>query len=134
MVNVGPSFLGGATAGAMLLAVNYALPEPAFIAVRELSVSNGYVTLDRAIRRPDVIADFQVVVVDEATGLAVCHGTGWAEFETDESRVKTFTLDDYVGDPGCWERLSGEYTMYTTWSPRDGRRPVQNTTDFNTDD
>lgn len=134
MINFGPSLLGGLTAGAVLLAVNYVMPEPAFIVVRELSVTDGFVTLDRAIRKPDVIADFQVVVVSEETGATVCHGTGWAEFETDESRVKVFRLDDYVGDPGCEARLSGNYTMYTTWSPRDGRAPVQHTTDFNTEE
>lgn len=133
-MNFGPSFVGGITAGIMLLGVNYVMPEPAFISIRELSYSGGYITLDRAIRPPDVIADFQVVVTSEETGITVCHGTGWAEFETDESRRKVFTLDDYVGDPGCLSRLDGSYTIYTTWAPRDGRRPVQNITHFNTDD
>lgn len=133
-MNFGPSLVGGLTAGVILIGVNYVMPEPAFISIRELSFSDGYVTLDRAIRPPDVIADYQVVVTSEETGLTVCHGTGWAEFETDESRRKVFALDDYVGDPGCLSRLDGDYTIYTTWAPRDGRRPVQNIMHFSTED
>ncbi len=123
-MNFGPSFLGGVTAGIMLIGVNYVMPEPAFMVVRELSYADGDIILDRAIRDPDVIADFVSAVVDEETGRTICDGGGYAEFETDESRRKKFALDDYVRDQGCLSRLSGSYTLYTTWTPRDGRAPV----------
>jgi hypothetical protein len=133
-MNFGPSIIGGLTAGVMLIGVNYVMPEPAFISIRELSYTSGYVTLDRAIRPPNVIADFQVVIVDDETGTTVCHGSGVGEYESSEGRRWVWPLDFYVGEEGCLDRLDGDYNMYTTWSPRDGRRPVQNVTKFNTSD
>ena len=89
-----------------------------------------------------VIADWRVTVVpvhatlntaaDLAKGAPTCQTIpgpnlhdGWSRYTPDTGDAQAMHFDVWVGDPGCWDRLpAGQYVEYTTWTPRDGSRPV----------
>lgn len=127
-------------ASAVYIPVNAILSDPPFLRVVEISATDGGagVYVVREIPGPDGIADWRVTVVaesDDAPACATIPGPrlheGWSDYTTAESYVQTMTLDVWVGDPGCFDRLQpGPHTEYVTWTPRDGRDPVTHTRTF----
>ncbi len=105
-----------------------------FMIVHGVTYSDGYIAIDRTIVKAGV-ADWQVTVVSDDGTSPTCntvHGSnlheGWSDYEVSDRDQRTMTLDEWVNDPGCLERLQekpGDYTQYVTWSPRDGRDPVR---------
>lgn len=106
-------------------------PKP-FLEVSSMEFADGRVVATRQINAPDTIADWRVTVVStsgKAPSCATIPGPreheGWSEYTAQPMGQNDFSLDVWVGDEGCLERLvAGEYNMYVTWTPRDGRSPV----------
>lgn len=121
------------------------LPEKPFLTVNSKSVSaEGQVVIDREINVDFVIADWRVTIVESREGSddieserPVCTtipGTrlheGWSDYSRQSGPVP-MSLDVWVGDPGCWDRLPpGEYKEFVTWTPRDGSPPVSHSSVF----
>ena len=103
-----------------------------FMKVHRVVFADGQVTAVRTIRR-DMRADWVVTIVGVAADDPACRtipdndgNVGWSDYKAKWNRqVRTMPLDQWVGDPGCLERLTpGVYPMFVTWTPRDGTRPV----------
>ena len=124
----------GAFGGAVLV------PEPKdppFLIVHDLAYDAGYVTAKRTIVREGV-ADWRVTIASEDRGAPYCQtipgqnrDEGWSIYKPAGTAVTTFTLDVWVGDPGCDDRLEpGPHQMFVTWTPRDKTEPVTASIDF----
>lgn len=87
------------------------------------------IVFSRSIHPPQTIADYTVIVVQKGDNAPFCEGHGWAEYTPEESTTKRMSIDVFVGDDGCQDRLApGEYVGRAYWVPRDGRDAV--TADF----
>ena len=123
----------GITGGALFF------PPPPFMAVTEVTVTGEDVTAEREIFRY-VVADWRVTVVSKNAdkGAPSCQTIpgyklheGWSDYRTSDKATRTMSLDVWVGDTGCAERLTpGDYLMFVTWTPRDGSPPIVNKTEF----
>ena len=126
-----PHIAGGAFGAAIVAALWAALPSPAYYKVHDMRVIGSNAVIESTIRRP-VVADWRVTVVRSGEDGPSCstipgprEHEGWSHYEPRPRTEKTFPVDIWVGDPGCWDRLRpGEHLMYVTWTPRDGTGPV----------
>lgn len=112
-------------------------PTP-FMAVEKMTVSDDLkVTASRQVYR-DAVAEWDVVVVGKAREAPACRTIpgegkheGWSPYEKDQKRELSFSLDDWVFDPGCADRLTpGQYKMSVIWKPRDGSPVIEAETTF----
>jgi hypothetical protein len=100
--------------------------------VNLVEYENDLVTADRTINVDKMVADWRVTVVGGGQDAPFCQTIpgaalhhGWSIYRKDDPTESQMHLDDWVGDSGCAERLkSGKYTMFMTWTPRDGSEPV----------
>lgn len=119
--------IGGAVvAGALQIAVSALLPDVDFLTVHDIGYENGVVQADRTINRSEV-ADWRVTVVPVDRDGPICNTIpgpemhqGWSPYVQSERATREFSLDVWVGDPGCFERLNKNepYSMYMAWNPR----------------
>lgn len=124
--------LGAATGLGIAGVLALVWPEPPFLTVDSLRVSGSDVLVARTIPGPKGIADWRVTIVRNGKAEPVCQtipGTmlheGWSVYEPTMSKERAIAMDVWVGDPGCYDRMTpGEFDMFTTWTPRDGRSPV----------
>lgn len=120
-------------AGALQLAVSALVPRVDFLTVHDIHYeNNGVILADRTINR-GVVADWRVTVVPDDRDGPICNTVpgsgiheGWSAYQRSPRTVRRFTIDEWVGDPGCYERLNkGElYGMYVAWTPRGEDGPV----------
>ena len=133
-----------ATILAGLFKLGGAVTEPQFMTVESMSFHDGRVYVTSQINANYVIADWQVAVVSseaEAPSCSTKKGPnlheGWSAYKVRPMSSVDFSLDVWVNDVGCLERLiaSGytEYKMFVTWTPRDGSEPVTAKTEFELD-
>lgn len=124
-----------AFAGALQVAISSITPTAKFMTVHSVDMIGDQVQTIRSVhvRGPgEVVADWSVVVVGEdmdAPSCATIHGPslheGWSRYKDKSRSPSTMSLDVWVNDPGCYERLrTGDYKMHHTWTPRDGSPPV----------
>lgn len=131
--------IGGATALGVAALLYLAVPEPAFLTVVSLEVKGARVEVERIIQEPRVIADWRVTVVGAGEDAPLCStipgpllDQGWSIYEPSRSYLRDMHLDEWVGDPGCYDRLqSGPHEMFITWTPRDGSQIVFARYEFN---
>ena len=126
------ALFGGGMFAIGFAAVSAFMPEEPFLTVHSIEMTaDGIVTPIRTINHDPNIADWAVTVVGMGEGAPSC-GTapgpeehqGWSRYAPGQI-VDPMPLDEWVGDPGCWDRLTpGQYVEYTTWTPRDGTDPV----------
>lgn len=119
-------------------------PAVPFMEVDSMTFRDGRVYVQSQINVDYVIADWQVAVVSTESDKPSCSTKkgpkiheGWSPYTEREMSGIDFTLDVWVNDVGCLERLQAsgynEYKMFVTWTPRDGSRPVIAKTEFNLD-
>lgn len=106
-----------------------------FMRVESITVDDGVVTAIRDItaQGDPIVADWTVVVVPVNAQEPVCQTVpgqnldqGWSIYRQMAPRESTMSLDDWVGDPGCWAELgNGLHDMFVTWSPRAEYSPVR---------
>lgn len=139
MMNSFASVVGGALVGGFVyLATNPLFPETPFLTVNSLFYSDDHVFVERTIPGPLVVADWRVTVVGKDAASPFCQTTpgpnmheGWSAYHPSPKSITDMSLDVWVGDPGCNARLTpGDYTMFITWTPRDGRAPVVHVSTF----
>lgn len=112
-------------------------PQAPFMSISELDVIGSNVRSVRQIREPDRISDWQVLVFELDGNAPLCEtfsgpeeGQGWSYYEAGYYE-RLMTLDDWVGDEGCYDRLEpGIYGMSVTWTPRDSSPAVNAYTEF----
>lgn len=129
------AILSGLTFGLVAVGI---WPEAPFLEVEGMDYVGGRVVVTRQINEPNTIADWRVTVVSaegKAPSCATIPGDleheGWSEYTAQPMSENDFSIDVWVGDKGCLERLvAGDYNMYVTWTPRDGRSPVTAKTSF----
>lgn len=123
---------GGLVFGAVTLLVqSFDVPSYPYMQVYDMEVTGETVTVDRRIER-ELIADWRVTVVKDKVDGPSCatrpgpeEHEGWSRYVPSERSSRTMSMDIWVGDEGCWERLiPGNYVMHVTWTPRDGSEPV----------
>ena len=125
----------GATTGLMVAwLVASAVPPAPFIEVHSTEVVGDQVFVERTVNGPGrAIADWRVTVVNVETDQPYCQTfagqelhEGWSVYTPVDRGLISMSLDDWVGDEGCYERLTPdvEYVMLVTWTPRDERDPV----------
>ena len=145
MIASGNTLFGGAIiAGALyLLTEPFSLSPSPFMTVHRMEYLQGTVHVERTIRVPQntvgeevidrpIIADWRVTGVGEGANSPTCQTVpgpkqheGWSTYGVTERKQQSFLLDEWVGDPGCADRLTpGDYTMFVTWTPRNGSDPV----------
>lgn len=132
MMNTLSSFLGGGIlAGTAYLMTGPLFPEPEFLNVIEITQVGDQVGVSRIVNGQKTVADWRVTVVGVGVDAPYCQTTpgpemhqGWSPYAPGRGRIE-MSLDVWVGDTGCFERLvPGDYIEITTWTPRDGRKPV----------
>lgn len=124
VVNIIPNAISFAVTAAALAAGSTFLPERSFIQIRELTYSDGIVTFDRAISGGKTRAVWTAQVFN-SDGDLECSGGGVSDYEPTENRRKLFPLDVWVGDPGCFDRLSpGGHKSLVTWIPLSEKKTV----------
>lgn len=105
-------------------------PQP-FMTIHSMEYADGHVYVDRTVEEPHRVADWRVTVVSTEEDAPSCQTVagpelhqGWSDYDAGRTQ-NSFTLDVWVGDEGCADRLSdGEYLMFVTWTPRDDTPPV----------
>ena len=111
---IGTAVLGPALA----VAAGIFLPEPPAITVHSLTYENGIVHQERTIiaDAPAFHADWSARVQDQ-DGVTVCEGNGSWAYATGYA-VFDIPIDDWVGDPGCLDRLSAnhQYRLIAAWN------------------
>lgn len=130
--------LGGVTALGMAFVSWAVIPERPFLTVHEMQYLDGAVVAERTIRGPRRIADWRVTILNDNDDSPICQTVpgrdlhqGWSDYEPSARGKRSFPLDVWVGDPGCFERLaSGQHAMFVTWTPRDGTPTVTAKTTF----
>lgn len=130
--------LGALTGLGVTALIFMAVPEKPFLEVNALDVVGDEVIVERRINAPKTIADWRVTIVRHDKQEPACQTIpgpklheGWSVYEESENNVKVMSLDVWVGDTGCYDRLTpGTYDMFITWTPRDGRNPVPQTVTF----
>lgn len=120
----------GAGFAAILAAL---IPDPKFMTVHRITVDpvSGAVTAERSIHR-DAVSDWSVTIVPDATqalapGAPTCQTRagpnlheGWSNYSQSKRALRVLSMDDWVWDSGCWDRLpAGQHHMWITWTPRD---------------
>ena len=106
-------------------------PQKPFMDVHKMEYSDGQVFAERTVLSPVRIADWRVTVVANGVTAPSCQTVpgmdlheGWSKYEPG-TRNSSMSLDEWVGDPGCFDRLTpGSHTMFVTWTPRDDSPPV----------
>lgn len=125
------SAVGGAALGVSYV-VGSVLFEQPYLTVHDISYSEGVVYADRTVNH-SAIADWRVTVVQADRDGPSCNTVpgpemhqGWSPYSASPRDKKPFTLDVWVGDPGCLSRLEPgqEHHMFMNWTPRDGTDPV----------
>ncbi|MEL7281334.1 MAG: hypothetical protein AAGK79_13320 [Pseudomonadota bacterium] len=124
---IGGGFAIGLAGGVALLPER---PQP-FMTVHSMVYSDGRVHADRTFFAPSRVADWAVTIVSEVDDPPSCNTIkglglhqGWSRYSPGRN-ASDFSLNEWVNDPGCLERLTpGLYSMYVTWTPRDGSPPV----------
>jgi hypothetical protein len=133
MINGISTLIGGIVlAGMATIVTNPLLPDPKFLRVVSIEQVGSDVKVDRIISGPNTVADWRVTVVGHGHDAPYCQTIpgrkmhqGWSDYVAGHEAGKTMSLDVWVADTGCYQRLtSGVYTELTTWTPRDGREPV----------
>lgn len=116
------------------------IPEPPtrpFMTVHSVTIGDDFrVYSDRTVDYP-VIAEWMVAVVPEDQDGPSCRtipgskeGEGWNDYVVGR-HVTDWTIDKWVGDPGCESRLEDEkYRMFITWTPHDGTPPASYSLEF----
>lgn len=131
--------LGGTVVAGLLTAITAPLfGDPKFMTVRSVDFSGGTVIADRWVQK-ETVADWQVVITPINDNGPVCvteaqpdNGIGWAMYSKTQGDVRSFTVDEWVGQEGCWDQLSGggKFVAYHLWNPRDGSPPVEYVSKF----
>ena len=124
--------------GFMSLVTQAYAPQAVFMTVHSLEYEAGQITADRTVREPSAIADWRVTVVSDDEDSPTCQTIpggsiheGWSRYRAGRG-LSEMSLDVWVGDPGCYDRLeSGPMEMFVTWTPRDTRLPVTSYLKFN---
>jgi hypothetical protein len=139
MMNAITATLGGTVlAGIALLVTNPLYPDETFLTVHQMRYSDGQVYATRTVHGDVTVADWRVTIVGEDRHAPYCQtvpGTdineGWSIYNYSEASETSWPLDIWVGDAGCADRLTeGNYTMFVTWTPRDGTPTVHAATKF----
>lgn len=120
--------LGGASAAGVGFLIFLALPDQPFLTVHEMKVVGDQVAVTRSVPEPAGVADWSVVVVGDGVNAPSCQTQagphiheGWSVYSPSPARSVSMHLDQWVGYPGCYEKLTeGRYDMFVTWTPRDG--------------
>lgn len=103
-----------------------------FMTIHALNYADGVVTTERTIQLdhaefPEgVVADWLVTVVRDNRVPPSCRtdsgpeiDQGWSVYDQFEATTQALPFDVWVGDPGCYDRLTnGVYHMHVTWTPR----------------
>lgn len=119
---------GTSALAAGYLAVSAMIGPQPFMTVHSISQDDkGKVTADRTVHFDPNIGDWTVTVVGADTDAPSCKTIpgnkvhqGWSPYSPGR-KMSAMPLDEWVGDPGCLDRLNpGKYTEYTSWVPRDG--------------
>lgn len=124
---------------ATLIALSW--PEAEFMTVEEMRVVGDEMIVSRSIQGGldgETVADWVVTVVGADRREPTCQTEtgrnlheGWSVYDDGPSQDRVFPIDVWVGDVGCVARLRpGNYSMFVTWTPRDGRKPVTARTTF----
>lgn len=124
--------LGGAIFAGINGASDFVLGPEHFMRVISVEYSNDIVSAERTIHVERGVADWRVTIVGVDQDAPLCQTIpgaalhhGWSIYRSDDPTLSEMHLDDWVGDIGCAGRLeSGNYTMFMTWTPRDGSDPV----------
>lgn len=128
--------LGALVGGSVAPAIFPARP---FMTVHSMTVAGDMVEANRTIHVPTGWADWFVAIAPQNEGPVVCYtipgesiNQGWSRYQQSEAAVQSFPINDWVGDDDCQESLTpgGEYSMFVTWTPRDGSPTVSASTDF----
>lgn len=139
MMNSLSTFAGGLIiAGVAWAATNPLFVEQPFMRVESIRYEAGMIYTHRTINVQRTVADWRVTIVGENRDAPFCQtkagdgiDEGWSIYSEDSKARAQMPLDVWVGDVGCADRLTpGKYTMFTTWTPRDGTDPVYQTTEF----
>lgn len=128
---------GAATALVMVFGV-FTATAPPFLKVDGFDIRGEQVTVTRTVHGKGIVADWRVIIVKSGAPNPVCQTKagpnmhqGWSVYSSKDSATQTFTIDDWVGDAGCYDRMpAGEYTQYVTWTPRGPEQPVRFTYTF----
>lgn len=85
-------------------------------------------------------ANWKVTISTPGGGSLICWtrpgpvpDQGWSTYEkTTEETITPMSLDDWVGDPGCYSRLTvgQEYKEIATWAPWGPYAPIKYTRTF----
>lgn len=124
-------FGGGLLGGALYLMTGSLFVEPPFLDDVEVNQRADQVQAIREVTGEKTVADWRVTVFGHDVDAPYCQTIpgpklheGWSIYEPG-NKTTEMILDIWVGDPGCYERLTpGEYIEITTWTPRDGRASV----------
>lgn len=134
-----PTILGAVTGVVCLVILWLLWPQKPFMTVYEMTVVQDRVRVDRQISGDMAVpADWLVTVVSKTQDAPSCQTVtgpelhqGWSVYKPSERAVTAFSLDEWVGDPGCYKGLiAGAYHMFVTWTPRNDRLPVSAHTTF----
>ena len=129
--NTGFGLIAAASLGLSFSVGSYLFEQP-FLTVHEISYVDGTIYADRTVNR-SVVGDWRVTIVQEDRDGPTCNtipGTdiheGWSPYSASPRQVRSFSLDVWVNDTGCLERLEkgSEHHMFMSWSPRDDSDPV----------
>lgn len=111
-----------------------------FLAIKSMRYDNGNIVFERAVSPPyelrgqeySVVALWSAHVIPADGGMSLCNGSGSSKYETSEPTTQVWSLDQFVGDIGCAERLDhGErYILRVSWDPQDARKTVTTTAQF----
>jgi len=130
--------MGGAAFVGLSNFADLMLGHEQFMRVNSIAYENGKIYTDRTIYANRMVADWNVTIVGETRNAPFCKtiagdgiDQGWSIYSRDKRKTSVLTLDEWVGDDGCADRLTaGQYSMFVTWVPRDGGPPVSATLHF----
>jgi hypothetical protein len=130
--------IGGAIFAGINGASDLFLGPERFMEVGSVEYSNGIVSAERIIHVDRIVADWRVTIVGVEQDAPLCQTVpgaalhhGWSIYRGNDPIHTEMSLDDWVGDSGCADRLeNGEHMMFITWTPRDGSEPVSTITTF----
>jgi len=128
--------------------ISLTVPDPKkrpFLKVHSITYSDEHITAERTIygalvdgERQAGYADWVVTITEVGGEAPKCNTIvgekmheGWSFYEIAPKKKSVMHVDEWVNDPGCYDRLApGTHQIATTWTARDGSPPVAHFTTF----